>query len=91
MLRISNIASLLLLLTAVVTLVVSHEDGVVTLPLVPHHVQKARRRLQGNTEFPKEERPTRYHRRLDGELKAEQVAALFQGYGTHYADLWWYV
>ena len=91
--RISNIASLLLLLSAVVTLVVSHDNNkVVVLPLVPHHVQKARRRLEGS-EYPKEERPTYYHRRRLDEtgLKAEQVAALFQGYGTHYADLWWYV
>ncbi|GAX14124.1 hypothetical protein FisN_8Hh040 [Fistulifera solaris] len=62
------------------------------IPLVPHHVQQQRRQLyEGpSTKF---ERPHRYprwleERELDDIPVAQQIAGLFQGYGTHYADLW---
>lgn len=47
------------------------------LPLIPHHKQRQRRNLL-------EETPSTLRRRE----KAQQVGALFQGYGTHYVDLW---
>jgi hypothetical protein len=53
-------------------------EGKQILPLVPHHVQKQRRGLSVS-----EKRPTQYHRRD----AAKQVAALFQGFGTHYAGM----
>ena len=56
-----------------------------TIPLVPHHVQETRRRhltqnQDGQARFPRRDR------RLDG--GAQQVGALYQGYGTHYVDVW---
>lgn len=56
-------------------------QSILSIPLVPHHVH--RRRLSIDEPVMAEHRPRRRH--LDGDL---QVASLFQGYGTHYADLW---
>lgn len=70
-------------------------DGVVTVPLIPHHVQQRRRLEQGLVdesilqesipEYP----PRRYARDImdeEGEPRnlrdADQVAELFQGYGV---------
>lgn len=50
------------------------------LPLVPHRHQRARRNLLQEDE----EEPPSSRRRQD----AVQVGALYQGYGTHYVDLW---
>ena len=93
-------------------------DGVVSIPLIPHHIQKSRRlerySTQENGERQQQHTPADYvvdehvrshcprfqlldlleaqqdgsERRLENAFPAEQVAALFQGYGTHYADLW---
>ncbi|GKY96533.1 hypothetical protein MPSEU_000612900 [Mayamaea pseudoterrestris] len=65
----------------------------VVIPLVPHHKQRARRHLQ-NVAFSKVTRPVPWHARRNlanqdnDENHKHQVAALYQGYGTHYADLW---
>lgn len=70
-----------------------------TLPLVPHHVQKERQRRLLSTaagEISKSSHDNnstgvfRRGRRLsqDRHLRAQQVGALYQGYGTHYVDLW---
>lgn len=66
----------------------------VVIPLVPHHeqVQRVRRSLlqSASTTFPRAaERPVPLHARsLSPSSSPLQTAALFQGYGTHYADLW---
>jgi Xylanase inhibitor N-terminal len=92
--RINRLILLLAFPLATTTTVVS---GFHSLPLVPHHVQKERqRRLLGGT--PKNDLVTtttmakndtlRRPSRFDRDLKAQQVGALYQGYGTHYVDLW---
>jgi len=62
-----------------------------SLPLVPHHVQEGRRRrlltLIGENATRTEPRP-RSQMSSDRSLRAQQVGALYQGYGTHYVDLW---
>lgn len=62
-----------------------------SLPLVPHHVQEGRRRrllqLTGENVTRTEPRP-RSRMSYDRNLRAQQVGALYQGYGTHYVDLW---
>jgi hypothetical protein len=58
-----------------------------TLPLIPHHSNEARRRMLSsadsidNVRIPQS---SGIRRRMD----AVQVGALYQGYGTHYVDLW---
>jgi hypothetical protein len=75
------------------TTVAQAADGVVTFGLIPHHVH-ARRLAQERGYVPEElvpDRPHRYgrSRQLDTDLgKPTPVSELFQGYGTHYADLW---
>ncbi|KAL7576318.1 hypothetical protein ACA910_018137 [Epithemia clementina (nom. ined.)] len=80
------------------------DDGLVRLKLIPFHAQRERRRrerqlrrLQGveedvisDREFDQvlaahKDRPEQYARRRRAQ---QQVAELFQGYGTHYVDLW---
>lgn len=92
----------LLLLLIVALRALQETEAVRTLPLVPHHVQRERRRhllLQDTPESTAPDRnhstttpPRRLHRaRLsynDRNLRAQQVGALYQGYGTHYVDLW---
>jgi hypothetical protein len=77
----------------------SNAEGIVTIPLIPHHEQRRRHLLEGGEIETKVERPSRYHRFLpddsgseehwtdtDRDLSdvanAQQVAALFQGYGV---------
>ena len=80
----------LLLLLAVAT----SEAVIRTLPLVPHHVQKdRRRRLLGDAATSVTNTSTtnllrRARLSEDRHLRAQQVGALYQGYGTHYIDLW---
>lgn len=61
-----------------------------SLPLIPHHVQQRRRRrllqLSGESNTTKPERRSRLS--PDRNLRVQQVGALYQGYGTHYVDLW---
>lgn len=68
--------------------------GLVHIPLIPHAVQ--RRRLQAQHGYAPQElvpdRPHQYGGRRQLQLNAAgdptPVSELFQGYGTHYADLW---
>eukprot|EP00978_Attheya_sp_CCMP212_P013518 scaffold33965_cov51-Attheya_sp.AAC.2 len=60
-------------------------DGVISFPLIPHHVHRERTRRELGKEIP--ERRRLPGRQLDGS-PAIQVGALYQGYGTHYVDLW---
>ena len=59
------------------------QNGIVTLPTIPHHSVKERRQLENEGE-PVERGKRRY---LD-EGWTQQVGSLYQGYGTHYVDLW---
>ena len=69
------------------------QEKIVSIPLVPHAVQ--RRRLEKELGYaPSELVPDRPHE-YQGRRQLQQGAAdptpvseLFQGYGTHYADLW---
>lgn len=85
-------------------------DRIITMPLVPHHVQKARRQLEqgdvgkssnNNNNFTKKNKEqqellrSHYRRRIQAAnnedevtFHPEQIAELYQGYGTHYVDLW---
>ena len=58
-----------------------------TLPLIPHHVQEARRRLELGLQ-PSNSTAARSFLRRRLPAKPKTVAALYQGYGTHYVDLW---
>ena len=81
--------------------------GLNSFPLIPHHVQKERRRrllgagdmsyiadtdtVVGDFGFGvavtnRTEEALRRRSRRD--LEAQQIGALYQGYGTHYVDLW---
>ena len=72
---------------------------VVSIPLAPHHVQIERRRRHlgladdatfENQDYVDDEQARRahYEQRYLSTGSSLQVASLFQGYGTHYADLW---
>jgi len=63
----------------------AQSDSVVSYPLVPHHQERARRSLQGRS-MPR--RGLRNEKHLRRRTVEQQVGALFQGYGTHYVDLW---
>ena len=91
----SRISMLLLLwsfLTAQITAEQLETEKIVSIPLIPHAVQ--RRRLQKELGYVPEElvpdRPHRYagRRQLQNNNSPTPVSELFQGYGTHYADLW---
>mmetsp|Transcript_4712 Transcript_4712/g.9019 ORF Transcript_4712/g.9019 Transcript_4712/m.9019 type:complete len:626 (-) Transcript_4712:120-1997(-) len=75
-----------------VAAITADEDGLVRIPLIPHAVQ--RRRLHEEHGYaPQElvpERPHQYNgrRQLQQGADPTPVSELFQGYGTHYADLW---
>lgn len=67
-------------------------DSLTTYPLIPHHVQERRRDRRDlsedattSTNAQEVVEDPRWVRRRD---TAQQVGALFQGYGTHYVDLW---
>ena len=93
---------LALLLAIAMTATSTVEATFQSLPLVPHHVQKDRRRhllsvnndgglLTFNTTTRQTPATTTRRSRLsyeDRNLRAQQVGALYQGYGTHYIDLW---
>jgi len=63
-----------------------------SFPLIPHHIQKARRLKEdglGSSEFEGRmlEQDDNSHR-LRRRTEAVQMGALYNGYGTHYVDLW---
>lgn len=61
--------------------------SVVTVPLVPQHVQLARRNLKSTNREQQQQGSLRRHNR-HRRTAEQQVGALYQGYGTHYVDLW---
>ena len=70
----------------------SDDDGLVYVPLIPHAVQR-RRLMKEHGYVPQELVPDRPHqyqgrRQLQEGADPTPVSELFQGYGTHYADLW---
>ncbi|KAL3933425.1 MAG: hypothetical protein SGBAC_010403 [Bacillariaceae sp.] len=56
----------------------------VSFPLIPHHVQRARRLKEEGSSLPAQDDEKNLRRRAE----ALQVGALYHGYGTHYIDLW---
>lgn len=68
------------------------EEKIVSIALIPHAVQR-RRLMQEHGYVPDELVPDRPHQ-YQGRRQLQQgndptpVSELFQGYGTHYADLW---
>jgi hypothetical protein len=84
---------------------IENNNKILSLPLVPHHVQKERRRRERQRHLLSQpdvndwndydglsndkDRPQNYqNRRRTQAESAQEVGALYQGYGTHYADLW---
>ena len=75
-------------------------SGTITFPLIPHHVQRSRRLANIDTDtelFSREKEVERNYNRRRRRRGAEstttasnpqQMGALYQGYGTHYVDLW---
>ena len=88
----------------------SSSAGIITFPLIPHHVQRARRglttednelsqRREGDYKYKYDDDDDEEHnlRRRRGEddsssssssSQPQIMGALYQGYGTHYVDLW---
>lgn len=59
------------------------------LPLIPHHSDEARRRkLNSAGSSTIADRPSSDATSLRRRTEAVQMGALYQGYGTHYIDLW---
>ena len=87
-----SILALLQLLVVVVEASHEREEKIVSIALVPHAVQ--RRRLEKERGYVPDElvpdRPHQYQgrRQLQSGDSPTPVSELFQGYGTHYADLW---
>jgi hypothetical protein len=82
---------------------VSHtinNQKILSLPLVPHHVQKERRNRERQrhllsqpdvndwNDYDSPGNNKDQNRRRTQDTNAQQVGALYQGYGTHYTDLW---
>jgi len=59
--------------------------GIVSLELIPHHVELNRRQRERHLLEDDDVGEESYGRRRE---EAVQVGALFEGYGTHYVDLW---
>lgn len=93
------------------TVVANQGGGLLTIPLIPHHVQHHRRLSElslveaaslSRHIWNHTERPRLYPRRKlqaatttsnsrraeQKERRQHQVVSLYQGFGTHYADLW---
>ena len=82
----------------------NQKGNLVSIPLIPHHEHRRRRLLevQGDTSRPLErniwnnssqaKRPRQYQRALrltnQQQRQNHQPVRLFQGLGTHYADIW---
>jgi hypothetical protein len=58
-----------------------NEKGLIVMPLIPHHLQIQRRRL---------DRPPMDYSKSEPNKDPFEMgnSALYQGYGTHYVDLW---
>lgn len=58
------------------------------MPLIPHHVQKQRRLQQLQQERGLRVDADAFDNQFRRRDEAQQVGALYHGYGTHYADVW---
>lgn len=74
------------LVSALAMLTMGSTEAVFQLPLIPHHVQQTRRSLLPGTTS--EHHHTTQSRDLQQSNVEQQIDALYQGYGTHYIDLW---
>lgn len=63
-------------------------SSVQTMPLIPHHVQKQRRLHQLQQERGLRLDEDAFDQQFRRREEAQQVGALYHGYGTHYADVW---
>lgn len=59
----------------------NNSSSIVSIPLIPHSIKYPNATISNNLN-------ERRRRRLDHSSSFTQVAALYQGYGTHYVDLW---
>eukprot|EP00980_Cylindrotheca_fusiformis_P003698 scaffold821_cov122-Cylindrotheca_fusiformis.AAC.2 len=66
---------------------VQPKNNVISYPLIPHSVEQARRQLYSSDSNNNNGRRLNRHRRALSD-DPDQLSALFQGYGTHYVDLW---
>jgi Xylanase inhibitor N-terminal len=66
----------------------NNSPSIRTFPLIPHHVEWERRRRERGLgiEINNIDDNNNHHSRRRQE--AQQIGALYQGYGTHYVDLW---
>lgn len=68
------------------------KNGMIKMPLIPFHVQKERKRRELGLpadfdDFQGSDSSSRRNRHLSEEEEYE-VGGLYQGYGTHYVDVW---
>jgi len=85
----TSASALLSLLSLSNSIALSHSSDFLSLPLIPHHVQRARRlKEQGLEHLLQEAQKDEENRNLRRRAEALQVGALYHGYGTHYIDLW---
>jgi hypothetical protein len=92
------ILCLVSLSVVVVVAAAAQQDDFISLALIPHHVQRARRNLDYSNTFNEEKEeeeevfrshyPRRRRRRRHLQQDTLTIGALYQGYGTHYVDLW---
>eukprot|EP00980_Cylindrotheca_fusiformis_P003712 scaffold822_cov130-Cylindrotheca_fusiformis.AAC.7 len=68
-------------------LAVEPKNNLISYPLIPHSVEQARRQLYSSDSNNNHGRRLNRHRRALSD-DPDQLSALFQGYGTHYVDLW---
>jgi hypothetical protein len=76
---------LFLVLLGLSSISASENSPLLSFPLIPHHVEQTRRGLKQEQEQFKSSNDGSLRRRAN---EAEHVGALYQGYGTHYVDLW---
>jgi hypothetical protein len=75
--------------TSMKTYVAVSATSMKTYPLVPHHVQRMRRLKEGRNLSAEHKRPeVTTENGIRRRAIAQEVGALYQGYGTHYVDLW---
>ena len=68
------------------------ESLIKTFPLISYQEQLSRRGLSTTNNYRDKDGESRYRRRRrrveDISSDPEQISSLYQGYGTHYVDLW---
>lgn len=61
------------------------QSGVITMPLIPYHVHARRQRLR-RLDRPAQDKENIHQKQTDP--FEERSSSLYQGYGTHFVDLW---